>query len=77
MVQSYIGKNTIVIQFYKRISVGNFTKIYHLHAASAVADLGFPAGGTDTPSKLLVRMSLICTWAILYKEYLEPNLSIF
>ena len=29
------------------------------------------------PSELLVHMSLICAWAILCKEYLEPNLSIF
>ena len=31
----------------------------------------------NTPSEQLVRMSQICAWAILCREYLEPNLSIF
>ena len=34
-------------------------------------------GYFTTPSELFVRMSLIYAWAILCKEYLEPNLSIF
>ena len=45
---------------------------------SSISHMHYSMMSDHTPSKLLVRMSPICAiWAILCKEYLEPNLSIF